>query len=81
MTARSMNDEPLWTPAVDAMSVTAYFVAGHGWNLTVAHRRSGRSWSEGAPADRYSHLTTDETVAIEACLASLFGARQEREPI
>lgn len=64
-----MTQAQLWTPAVEAVAVTAHVEQGRFWYLTVDTRRSGMGWGD-EPRSVYGDLSTDEM--MDALLGDLY---------
>jgi hypothetical protein len=67
-----MDQQPLWTPALAAASVTMHYEWPYGWSLVIAERREGAQFGDSDP-DRYDGLSSDElldvvTVALSEAL-------------
>lgn len=67
-----MTGQPqLWTPAVEAFALSAYWEYPYGWQLTTRFRRGGQRWAD-TPSGFYSELHTPEL--YDVCSAELLGA-------
>lgn len=58
-----MQEERLFALATEAIALTAIFVVGDGWRVTVTSRAQGEPYSDELTA-RYSHLTTAELADV-----------------
>lgn len=64
----------LWTPAVAAVTASAYYVHREGWTLTHSHRRELDTWAKSPPAEWYTHLNSGELLDVwTADLVRLLG--------
>lgn len=54
-----MGQERMFRLAVDAVSVSARYSGGHGWELVIQARRGEDRW-EDAEKRTYDHLSTPE---------------------
>lgn len=62
----SVQEQRLFRLAHEAVSITAAYVGGQGWSVTVRLRRGDESWSDAYSA-QYSHLSTSEMVDVIEC--------------
>lgn len=62
--------ERLFTPAIDALTLTARWEYPRGWRMSVAHCHAGEGWSL-CPVDQYADLVTEEL--LDVALAVLTG--------
>lgn len=58
-----MGQERLFRCAVDALSMSARYHGGHGWELVIQVRRGEERW-EAAEKQTYDHLTTPELADV-----------------
>ena len=64
-----MIEQRLFRLAYEAISLSAVYVPGEGWRLTVVARRADEPWTEAHRAT-YSHLMTDELADVICCEAA-----------
>jgi len=58
-----MEQQRLFTLAVDALAITAVHAGAGGWHVVFRCRRGGESWAEGYES-RYSSLSTRELLEV-----------------
>lgn len=61
-----MGQERLFRCAVDALSASARYHYGHGWELVLQVRRGEERWEE-AEKRTYDHLSTPELADVLTC--------------
>lgn len=57
------EQERLFRLALDALSVSARYVGGKGWEVVIQARRGAERWEE-AEKRSYDHLTTPELMDV-----------------
>jgi len=60
---RRDDDGRLLPGEVESLNVSAVYVAGQGWHVTIAARRQFQDWSQAA-RDTYEQLSTPELVTL-----------------
>lgn len=58
-----MDQQRLFTLAVEAVALTAVHDGAAGWRLMITLRRQGESWADVERVD-YSHMTTQELLDV-----------------
>jgi len=58
-----MGQERMFRLAVDALSVSARYHGGHGWEVVIQVRRGEEKW-EDAEKRAYDHLSTPELADV-----------------
>lgn len=66
-----MDQEQLFTGAVEAAIISAQYILGEGWTLRLQLRRQFQDWTD-ARTEVFERLSTDELVdTLDASLGTL----------